>query len=192
MEQITEEWRPIEEYPNYYEVSNLGNVRSVNRFVYNKTQKGRLMNRHKINSGYFIVCLSKDNKVKGRTIHRLVAKAFCGKPEGKDFVNHKNGIKTDNRAENLEWCTKSENAIHAFKTGLKKVSPKSIEATIKRNQTTHCVKVRQLTLDGQIVAEYKSIKEAAELTSCNYSNIGLCANNHPRHKTCGGYKWQLI
>jgi hypothetical protein len=73
-------------------------------------------------TGYKVVSLCKNDVKKSYLLHRLLAIAFIEKIEGKEFVNHKNGIKTDNSLNNLEWCTKKENTIHAFATGLNKAS----------------------------------------------------------------------
>lgn len=76
--------------------------------------------RSKIDKGYERVTLSKNNKRKLFPVHRLVAIAFIPNPENKPCINHKNGVKTDNMVENLEWCTYSENTLHAYATGLEK------------------------------------------------------------------------
>lgn len=100
-----------------YEISKDGTVR-------NRTTKYVQKNRPGGTSAYLVVMLSVGRK-KYRTmlLHRLIAKAFIPNPEGKAQVNHINGIKTDNRIENLEWCTMSENVQHMYDTGLKKYKP---------------------------------------------------------------------
>lgn len=119
-----EEWRDIPGYENMFQASNLGNIRSLDRYV-NHQRNGKTLYKGKIlsmaisNVGYYHVALSKDGKSKGFTVHRLVCYAFFGIKESL-VINHKNGIKTDNRIENLEYCTQSENNIHAYRTGLKK------------------------------------------------------------------------
>lgn len=101
LEDIAEEWRHL--FGHYY-VSNLGRIKG--RHSIRKTQYGT--------GGYPIV------HIKGKTysIHRLVAKAFLPPDSGRPMVNHKDGNKSNNRVDNLEWCTKSENALHAYRLGL--------------------------------------------------------------------------
>ena len=108
-----EQWKPIEGTDGGYEVSNLGRVMS-------KMQRNpRIMPQTIQRSGYRYVTLHVNNKPTCRRVHRLVAQAFLPNPEGLKEVNHKDGNKDNNRADNLEWCTRSHNVKHSFDTGLK-------------------------------------------------------------------------
>lgn len=114
---MNEVWKPIEGWEERYEVSNLGNVRSLN---YRNTGKPRNLKPITDRKGYLMVGLCRDGKMKWAKVHRLVAAAFIPNPENKPQVNHIHGDKADNRAVMLEWATDSENQKHAYKTGLKK------------------------------------------------------------------------
>jgi DNA-binding XRE family transcriptional regulator len=115
-------WKQVKGFESLYEVSNQGRVKSLQRFVNGKNGANKPLKETiiqlKTDKGYLRVNLWKNQKSKRFAVHRLVAEAFIDKIEGKDYVNHKNGIKTDNRIENLEWVTLSENIIHAYHNNL--------------------------------------------------------------------------
>ena len=117
------EYKILDEFPDYVIYKN-GEIFSLlsRRYITPVTKK----------TGYQEILLtSRDGNHHTKLIHRLVAECFCTKREGANEVNHINGDKTDNRAANLEWVTRSENLKHAFETGLRTddVTPKSIKAT---------------------------------------------------------------
>ena len=115
---MTEIWKDINGYEELYQVSNLGKIRSNDKKV--KSRGGsRMINGKTLQqsflTGYPKINLTKDGDSKTFLIHRIVAEHFCQVPTLE--VNHKNGIKTDNRAENLEWTTRKENINHSFTNG---------------------------------------------------------------------------
>lgn len=113
---MIEYWRAVEGYGNAYEVSSLGQVRSKNRLTTAGSFKpGVLLVLRVKKKGYICVKLSHANKAKLVYVHRIVARAFLANDMNRPQVNHRNGVKADNRPENLEWCTNQENAVHAVK-----------------------------------------------------------------------------
>lgn len=124
---MDEIWKDIIGYEGLYQVSNMGNVRSLNRLVkYNGINKIQeypsILLKPCLNSvGYYQVSLSINNNRKRFMVHRLVAAAFCFRDKGKDFVNHIDGDYLNNKYSNLEWVTVKENARHAIATGLHKI-----------------------------------------------------------------------
>ena len=117
-------------YENYMACED-GFIYSKN---YNRTGRMKKLKSSPIGSGYLAVNLSKNNKKKTITIHSLVMIVFKGKKKGGYEVNHKNGIKTDNRLFNLEYCTRSENIKHAYDTGLSKRGEKHYRSNLTKNK----------------------------------------------------------
>lgn len=119
---MTEIWKDIKGYEEHYQISNKGRVKSLaRRFIdcrgRNQNIKERIMKVGKDTDGYPIVALYKNNKAKTQTVHRLVAKHFLKRIEGKNTINHKNFIRDDNIFTNLEWCTTKENILFSAKEG---------------------------------------------------------------------------
>lgn len=123
MENEIEIWKDIIGFEGWYEISNFGRIKAKERivlFLYNGKQKKRkfkenIVNGYKDHYGYHVCTLSKSGEVTYLKIHRLIAIAFIPNPGNKPHINHKNGIKHDNRIENLEWCTNHENALHSYR-----------------------------------------------------------------------------
>lgn len=125
---MTEQWKDIKGFEGRYQISNTGKVKAIpfkQRYLLRngkeafRLTKERLLCLNMINSGYQIVHLYLDNQRSALLVHRLVAEHFLSSPLS-ETVNHKNGIKTDNRIENLEWATYTENHLHAVAKGLNK------------------------------------------------------------------------
>ena len=166
MEEI---WKDIPEYEGFYQVSNLGRIRRNNNIL--KVRDNGY--------GYLTVNLCKNNKIKRKYIHRLVALAFLPNKDNLPQVNHKNENKQDNRVENLEWCTPKYNANYG-------------------DRNKKCTIAKRI-LQGKLVARYDSkdniidkmyMSEAINFKGVHYANLRKCCLG--LQKTAGGYKWRYI
>lgn len=153
---MQEVWKDIKGYEGYYQVSNLGRVKSLDRNIhysngYTRRHFGKMMRPH-LNKGYLSVKLKKNTKAAHGKIHRLVAQSFIPQISlSKDQVNHIDGNKLNNRVDNLEWCTLQENHKHAGQLNLRPVGEKAGRAKLKRSQVI------------EVLNEYKKGEKRSEI-----------------------------
>jgi len=174
----------VKNFPDYFVTEN-GDVYS--RYVsYKHNPQGRI---HKLkpnkckHTGYLVVNLCKEGKHYNKKVHRLVAEAFIPNPENKPQVNHKNGIKTDNRVTNLEWNTNQENIQHSFTVLGRKGS-----CLGKKGKDFPSVRIVLQMKDDKIVAEFYGILEAERKTGICFKNISaVCLG---KRKSAGGFVWK--
>ncbi len=162
---MIEEWKVIEKATNY-EISSCGRVKN--------TLTKRIL-KPTLNCGYFAIGLRINNKTTTAFAHRLVATYFMVCPDETYVVNHKDGIKTNNNVENLEWVSQSENGKHAYRLNL---------------NIPNKISVSQYTLSNVFIKEYESLLDAEKETGIYNGHIsGVCRGIRDR-KTAGGYIWK--
>lgn len=187
---MREIWKSIEGYEGKYEISTFGRVKSLSD---KNGKKRELILKPRIGKqGYLYLNLWENSKGRAKKIHRLVAETFLEKPENAQCVNHKNCVKTDNRVENLEWCSFSYNAKHASQNGrLRNQCGKDNAMFGKHGKNNPCSKaLLQKTLDGEDVAVWENSVIAAEtLGFCRHS-LTRCARGE--RKTAYKYIWEYV
>lgn len=172
-----ERWRWVDGYEGLYMVSDRGRVMSVPKRAaksngYMVGYEGKLLQPAKNKKGYLIVGLSRDGELRTKAIHRLVAEAFLQNNDDYPCVNHMDEDKTNNHAENLEWCTFEYN--NNYGTRNERISAATSRAV-------------QMILDGKVVAEYPSARKAHEATGVTPSHVSECCNG--KRKTANGFEW---
>lgn len=180
MEQDIEIWKDVVGYEGSYMVSSVGRIKSIDRITNNPLQdncilKGRIMKQGANIHGYPNSCFCKNNIKKTKSIHRMVAQAFIPNPENKPQVNHIDGNKKNNRVNNLEWNTSSENLLHAHRTGLKKNSDKQRQSA----RDTFSKKVINI-VTGEI---FDSVKIAAEANGIKKKTLSCYFTGQNPNKT---------
>lgn len=161
-----EVWKDIPGFENY-QISNYGNVKSLN---YGRTGKTKLLKPTISGKGYLLVRLSKSGKPNALLVHRLVAMAFIQNLNNRKQINHKDENKFNNNANNWEWCDNQYNNTYNGKHN------KIAKAVIQRSKA------------GNEIARYKSIREAERKTGIK--NITISRGCKGVYKTAGGYVWE--
>lgn len=189
---MREHWQDIEGFEKIYQVSNLGNVRSLDRLLRNgRNLKGRVLKKTPDKDGYLTITFSVNGKHACPKVHRLVAIAFIPNHESKSEVNHKDGDKTNNKVSNLEWVTRLENITHAYENGLKPLTtPKQQKAA------ANTAKMRRKPVVGTNVQTgvqvFFSSTHDAGRNGFHQGHIASCARGDYRYKTHRGYAWEYL
>lgn len=177
-------WKDVPNYEGLYQVSSFGGIKSLDRLDgRNHRIKGVVMSPAIGHHGYYGVRLFKQGKGKSFMLHRLIASAFLGEEPNLD-VNHKDGNKTNNTIDNLEWCTRSENLNHAYKClGRHGVNKGKYGALNKLSKP-----IDMFTLEGVYIRTFVGANEASRVMKIQQSEISKTAYGKRNH--AGGYKWK--
>ena len=181
-----EQWKPVKGFEGWYEISDLGNIRSIDRVIDHKRDKtwdkpkvqinkGKMLTPQKNNKGYSYIMLYRNSKHYKRYIHRLVAEAFLPEPlKSYRVVNHIDGNPQNNAVGNLEWCTQKQNMNHAFDNGFVKTRKRVRSTDIKTGETR----------------EYYGISIAGRELGVSHTGIVHCLTG--KSKICHGCTWEYI
>lgn len=184
-----EEWRDIKGYECVYQVSNKGRIRSLDRYGKHSENtvrklKGQILKPFPVQAGYLAIYLCNKDGKKSFRVHRLVAFAFLPNPELKQEVNHKDGNRQNNNADNLEWVTKSENQTHSYR-----ILHRTPARLGKLNELCQKSKpVNQYSIDGELLKTWPSTMEVERATGWFASNIAGCCRGV--HNSAYGYRWK--
>lgn len=185
---MKEEWKDIKEYEGLYQISNMGRVKSIHyhrsRLAVDKCLVPRIPPDR-----YPYVGLFKNGKLKHVYLHRLVAEYFIPNPDNKPYVNHKDGDKTNNRVDNLEWVTAKENTLHQYRV-LHKVPIRRFKYNYNKNSKP----VSQFLIDENgfeyKLATYANAYAAALVNNISASSINSCCRGDKNYSHVGGFIWR--
>lgn len=177
-----ETWKDISGYEGFYQVSNLGRIKSLERYVqkngFKTKKKSKIKSCYVTNMGYLRVELSKNKNNRKFLVHRLVAETFIPNNNTELQVNHIDGNKQNNNINNLEWITPTENNLHAIRLGLKK------DFNNKKK------KVCKIDENNNVIDIYPSISEAARKNNVCPSIISRCTKGVK--KKAANYRWKIL
>lgn len=178
-----------------YKVSNYGRVLSLAKTTIRGRKYDKILSASKKDNGYYTVSINGNNEY----VHRLVAKAFIDNPNNLNEINHKDEDKSNNRVDNLEWCTKSYNVSYSKSIKIKQIDPitkeviniydSAIRAAIAVSGKNGCILMccKRIKIYNGTETIYNSVSEAAIKNNISVSAIYNCL--YGKSKTCGGYEW---
>lgn len=173
---MQEIWKDIKGYENLYQVSNLGNVRSLN---YHKENRIQNLKTGTSTGGYLFVILCKNNQTSAVKIHKLVAEAFIPNPDNKPCIDHINTIRTDNNVSNLRWCNNKENMNNP--NTINKISKSRI------GKRVYSKPIVQLTKTNEYICKWDALIDIENELGYRIGNISACCRGE--RKSAYGYRW---